>query len=126
LRETERRLNDLRSRISDTGEQIDRHNAKTAAALGGGVFLGLLAAGAGYDVANGKGGLWLALGISQPSLVWLAIGLASACLILLTAAGVHHRSRDRRRESNLAALQNELAGLLDDTQAGSRTNPGDR
>jgi hypothetical protein len=76
----------------------------------------LLAAGAGYDLANGKGGLWLALGVSQPALVWLAIGLASACLTLLTAAGVHHRSRDRKRESSLAELQNELAGLLDDKE----------
>jgi hypothetical protein len=115
----DRRLNDLRSRISDAGQQIDRYNAKTAAAMGGGVFLGLLALGAGYDLANGKGGLWLVMGISQPALVWLAICLAAACLLLLTAAGVHHRLRDRKRESGLAALQNELAGLLEDTDAGS-------
>lgn len=116
LRETELRLNDLRSRISDAGQEIDEYNAKTAAGMGGGVFLGLLAAGAGYDLANGKGGLWLAIGVSRPMLVWLALGLAAACLVLLSAAGVHHRLRDRKRESRLAALEKELADLLDDTQ----------
>jgi hypothetical protein len=114
-REIERRVNDLRSRISDAGHEIDEYNAKTAAAMGGGVFLGLLAAGAGYDLANGKGRLWLVIGVSQPTLVWLVIGLAVGCLFLLAAAGILHRSRDRKRESGLAALEKELAGLLGET-----------
>src|SRR6185503_176251 len=68
------RLKNLRSGISDLAYQIDTYRSKTAAALGAGVFLSFLATLAAYDLVTGKGGVWLALGITRETLVWLARG----------------------------------------------------
>ncbi len=77
-------LEDLRSNISDLGYQVDSSKTKTAAALGTGVFLLLLAVGAVYDLAVGKGGVWLRLGITHEALIWITVVLATSATILLT------------------------------------------
>ena len=116
----EARLSDLRRRINQAGQQIDEYKAKTAAAMGGGVFLGLLAGVAGYDLAIGKAGVWMAVGLTRPMLVWLALAFGAVSLILLTTTGLRHLRRDHQTEQGLAELEEELAGLLEHTDAGSR------
>ena len=107
------RLNELRMQISEAGEAIDEYKAGTGAAMGGGVFLGLLAAGAGYDVVFGKAGIWRGIGISDSMLTWLTFLFAGASVLLLTAGWLRQRSSVRDRESKLADLELEFARLLD-------------
>jgi hypothetical protein len=109
----ENRQRDLRSRISEAGQQIDSYKAKTAALLGGGVFLLLLALGAAYDLAAGKAGVWLAFGITKNAFYWIAGGLAVGSLVLLGLGCRREHRRDRRREAGLAELEQELADLLE-------------
>ena len=51
------RLSELRTRISDAGQSIDEYKTTTGMIMGSAVFLGLLAAGAGYDLVFGKAGI---------------------------------------------------------------------
>ncbi|HXG67074.1 MAG TPA: hypothetical protein VNO70_18365 [Blastocatellia bacterium] len=109
----EKQLQDLRVRISDLAQEIDTYRAKTAAALGGGVFLFLLALVAAYDIFMGKTGLWTAVGATQESVYWIGAGLAVASLALLGLAIMRERRRDREREAQLRRLEQEFARLLE-------------
>jgi hypothetical protein len=103
----------LRSSISDLGHDIDLYKAKTGAALGGGVFLLLLAAGAAYDLITGNGTAWLALGIAQQTLTSILIGLAGVAIILLGIALVRLKRRDTTLEMKLDRMEQEYAELLE-------------
>jgi hypothetical protein len=113
LNEIEKRLRDLRSKISDLGDEVDRHKAKTAAAMGGGLFLFLLALLGGYDLVAGKGALWAAIGATERTLYYLTCALVAASLALFVAGLLLRRGRDRGREARLEALEEEYARLLD-------------
>ena len=107
------RLNELRGRISESGQEIDEYKATTGMVMGGGVFLGFLAAGAGYDLVFGKAGIWQGIGLSHSMLTWLAYGFGGASVTLLLTGWLRQRSRSRARESALADLESEFARLLD-------------
>ncbi len=106
-------MKELRSQISDEGEAIDSYKAGTAALLGLGVFLGLLALGGGYEIFAGNTRLWHGLGITRVMLYWVTGGLALVSLVLFAAAARRERRRDRDREARLEKLEMELADLLD-------------
>jgi len=109
----ESRLVQLRSNISDLGHAIDLYKAKTGAALGAGVFLLLLAAGAAYDLITDTGKAWLALGIARDTLVLIAVGFALAALILLGFALVRVKRRDADLDKQLDEMEQEYADLLE-------------
>jgi hypothetical protein len=104
---------EARSRISDLGFEIDSEKTGTGLAMGGGVFLILLAALAGYDLLTGKSGIWLTVGVTRDTLTWLAYGCGAAGAALMVQALARHYRRDRKRETELADLQQEYARLLD-------------
>jgi hypothetical protein len=104
---------EARSRISDLGFEIDAEKASTGLAMGGGVFLILLAALAGYDLLTGKSGIWLAVGVTRDALTWIAYGCGAGGVALMAQALVRRYRRDRRRENELAELEQEYARLLD-------------
>lgn len=108
----ESQIADVRNQISDLGSELDTFKAKKAGAMGGGVFLLLLALIAAYDLLNGKSNLWLAVGISGQLLKVIAIGLALTALSLFSLAAYLEKTRDRSREAKLTALQDELETLL--------------
>src|SRR5262245_29207882 len=83
----------LRSSISDLSYQVDSNKTKTAAALGSGVFLLLLAALAVYDLFLSKTGVWFTKGVSRNVLAWVAVGLAVASLSLLALGLTRARQR---------------------------------
>lgn len=103
----------MRSRISEEGQAIDAYKATTAAFLGIGVFLGLLALGGCYEIFAGNTRLWLGLGITRTMLYWITGGLAVVSLALVAMASWRERRRDRSREAQLDKLEMELADLLD-------------
>jgi hypothetical protein len=109
----EARMRELRSRISEEGQAIDAYKATTAAFLGIGVFLGLLALGGCYEIFAGNTRLWLGLGITRTMLYWITGGLAVVSLVLVALASWRERRRDRSREAQLDKLEMELADLLD-------------
>ncbi len=113
----------LRSSISDLGHDIDLYKAKTGAALGGGVFLLLLAAGAVYDLIAGKGTAYLALGIARQTLISIAAGLAGVAMILLGIALVRLKRRDTSLEIKLDRMEQEYAELLEIRNEGRRSRP---
>ena len=88
---------EARSRISDLGFEIDAEKASAGLAMGGGVFLILLGALAGYDLLTGKSGIWLAVGITRDTLTWVAYGCGAAGAALITLALARHYRRDRKR-----------------------------
>jgi hypothetical protein len=102
-----------RSRISDLGFEIDSYKASAGLAMGGGVFLILLAALAGYDLLTGKSGIWLAVGVTRDTLIWIAYGFGVAGAALIALALARHYRRDHKRETELADLEQEYARLLD-------------
>jgi hypothetical protein len=104
---------EARSRISDLGFEIDAEKASAGLAMGGGVFLILLAALAGYDLLTGKAGIWLAVGVTRDTLTWIAYGCGAAGVALIALALARHYRRDRKRETELADLEQEYARLLD-------------
>jgi len=106
-------LRNLRSNISDLGHQIDSRKTGTAAALGLGVFLLLLAAGAAYDLSSSRTVSWLSLGITHENLVWLAWGLGVGSVLLLLFAAARIRRRDQNLEAELDQMEQEYAELLD-------------
>jgi hypothetical protein len=106
-------LSRLRSGISDLGYEIDSYKTKTAAALGLGVFLAFLAALAAYDLAVGKGGVWLTVGITRESLTWLARGLGVTALILLIYGFHRVRRTDTSIRDRLDSMEREYAELLE-------------
>ena len=107
----ERRATELRAAISDLGHELDARRTKKAAAMGGGVFLGLLAAIAANDLAHGKAGLWLAIGINDSQLLILAVVFGVAAVLLLGYGIRQQLQCDRRREQELEALIQELEDL---------------
>jgi hypothetical protein len=113
------RLKELRTRISDAGQAVDEYKAGTGMAMGGGVFLGLLALGAGYDLIFGKAGIWLSIGLSRSMLTWLAYGFGGASVILLLTGWLRHRSSARAREATLVDLELEFARLLERKERGA-------
>jgi high-affinity Fe2+/Pb2+ permease len=106
-------LQKLRSNISDLGYQIDSYKTKTAAALGGGVFLTLLAAGAGYDLLTSNGGVWLSVGLDHQQLVWVSGTLAVVALILLVTGFVRLRRRDFEAQSRLDQMERQYSEILE-------------
>jgi len=75
-------LTNLRSSISDLAHQIDLYKTKTGAALGGGVFLLLLAAGAYYDLIAGKAAAWSMIGLTHQTLLSIATGLVVGAIVI--------------------------------------------
>ena len=105
-------MKELRSRIGEEGQAIDSYKAGTAALMGLGVFLGLLALGGGYEIFAGNARLWHGLGITRGMLYWVTGGLAFVSLVLFAAAARRERRRDRDREARLDKLEMELADLV--------------
>jgi hypothetical protein len=119
VRDLDARLNELRTRISEAGQSIDEYKAATGMVMGSGVFLGLLAAGAGYDLNFGKAGIWQGIGLSHSMLVWLAYCFGGASVLLLLTGWLRQRSSARAREAALADLELEFARLLDRKERGA-------
>lgn len=101
----------LRSSISDLAYEIDSYKARTAAALGAGVFLFLLAAGAIYDVIAGKSGIWLTLGVDHETLTWIAIALGASAIILLLTGFVLSKRRNVELDYRLEQMEQEYSEL---------------
>jgi hypothetical protein len=117
----EAQLRIMRSSISDLGYQLDSYKTKTAAALGGGVFLLLLAAGAAYDLVAGKVGMWLTLGATRESLVWITCGLGAGATILLVFGFLRVRRSEISAKARLEELEQEYANLLERRDAGAQS-----
>ncbi|MEK6285514.1 MAG: hypothetical protein AABO57_07220 [Acidobacteriota bacterium] len=115
------RLKNLRLGISDLGQQVDSYKAKTAAALGGGVFLLLLAAGAAYDLALRRGGARLTLGVTRETLIWIVSVVGGAAIALLLLAFVRVRRRDIELDARLDQMEQEYAELLERRDAVARS-----
>src|SRR5437773_647578 len=110
---TDAKLTNLRSGISDLAHQIDLYKTKTGAALGGGVFMVLLSAGAAYDLIAEKAAAWSMLGVTRQTLISIAIGLAVGAILLLTTGLVRVRRRDASLDTKLDQMEQEYAELLD-------------
>jgi membrane protein implicated in regulation of membrane protease activity len=121
--ESDAHLVTLRSSISDLGHDIDLYKAKTGAALGGGVFLLLLAAGAAYDLITGNRNAWLMLGITRETLISILVALAGVATILLGLAFVRLKRRDTSLEIKLDRMEQEYAELLELRNEGRRGTP---
>lgn len=109
--ELEKRLVELRGRISDLGYEADAGKAVDGLMMGGGLFVLLLGLLAAYDLLNGRAGIYAPLGITRDLLQWIAwsgVGLG-ALAILRTVT--RRRRRDRSREAELASLEEEYARL---------------
>ena len=101
----------MRGRIRDLGYEVKAHKASIALSMGAGVFLILLAAGAGYDLIAGKASIWSPLGITRDTLMWVAGGGGAGGLLLLAQGLMRQRSSER--EVRLDELEQEYAELLD-------------
>lgn len=106
-------IEQLRSRINDLGHEVDSYKTKTAAALGGGVFLMLLAAGAAYDLLVRQSASWLILGVTREALTWIAWGLGGCAVILVLLALTRIRRRDTNLEVRLDEMEQEYAEILE-------------
>jgi hypothetical protein len=106
-------LIDLRSTISDLAHQIDSYKMKTGAALGGGLFVLLLAAGAAYDLIAGKAASWSMVGVTRQTLIAIAIGLTVGAILLLAIGLVLVRRRDAGLDIKLDRIEREYAELLE-------------
>jgi hypothetical protein len=109
----------LRSRISDLGFELDAEKAGLGLAMGAGVFLILLAALAGYDLMTGKAGMWMAIGITRDTLNLVAYGCGGVGVGLIAYALIRRLRRDRKREAELAELEQQYSRLLDHKAARS-------
>jgi hypothetical protein len=114
--ELEKRLVEVRGRISDMGYEIDAGKAMAGYMMGGGVFLLLLGVLAAYDLLNGKAGIYQPLGITREMLKWIAWGCGGigATAILQTLV---RRPRHRSREIELAGFEEEYARLKERQEA---------
>jgi hypothetical protein len=117
----EAQLKKMRLSISDLGYQVDSYKTKTAAALGGGVFLLLLAAGAVYDLVAGKVGMWLTLGATRETLVWITSGLGAGATILLVFGFRRVQRFEISAKARLEELEQEYADLLERRDAGAQS-----
>lgn len=109
----------MRSRISDLGFELDAEKAGLGLAMGAGVFLILLAALAGYDLMTGKAGVWIAIGITGDTLNLAAYGCGGVGVGLIAYALIRRLRRDRKREAELAELEQQYSRLLDHKAARS-------
>jgi hypothetical protein len=110
-------LKTLRSSISDLGHQVDSRKTATAAALGGGVFLLLLAVGGAYDLMAHRDGSWLMLGVTREALIWIAGTLGVGAIVLLALGLVRVRMRDSCTDARLEKMEQKYEELLEQTDA---------
>jgi len=101
----------LRSDIRDLGDEVDAYQAKTALAMGAGVFLLLLGLGGLYDLINHNTSVRGALGISQVTFTFVVIVLSGTGAVLMLLGLFRRWRRDLERESRLVRMQEELARL---------------
>lgn len=113
----EARIKQLRLKIDDAGYEIDAYKSKTAAAMGGGLFLLLLAAGAVYDLVTGNASIQFALGVTRYQFYLLAFALAASSITLIATGIARQEKRDRSREAKLDELERELADMLEHRNA---------
>ena len=116
----DKRLLELRGRISDLGFEMDAEKAGAAGMMGLGVFLLLLAALAAYDLLTGKAGVWAAIDITRDTLSWMAYGFGAAAVLLIGLALKRRLRRDRAREAELAKLEEEYAALRESRESSAR------
>lgn len=106
-------LTSMRSSISDLAHEIDVNKTKTAAALGGGVFTLLLAAGAGYDLMVAKSAAWSMVGVTHSTLIVISIALAFTGVLLLTIGLLRIKRRDAGMDIRLEQMEQAYAELLE-------------
>ena len=111
-------LTKLRSSISDLAHQIDLYKTKTGAALGGGVFMLLLAAGASYDLIVGKSNAWSMIGMTHQTLISIATVLVVGAILLLAFGLLRAKRRDPSLDIKLDQMEQEYAELLDQKKRG--------
>ena len=107
----DRRLIELRGRISDLGYEADAGRATDGLMMGGGVFLLLLGLLAAYDLLNGKAGIYAPLGVTRDTLQWVAWGCGGVGAVFILRVLMSRRRRDHSRDAELAALEEEYARL---------------
>ncbi|MFL6216946.1 MAG: hypothetical protein ACJ74J_23890 [Blastocatellia bacterium] len=115
----EKRLVELRGRISDLGYEADAGKAVDGLTMGGGVFVLLLGLLAAYDLLNGRTGIYAPLGITRDLLQWIAWGGIGLGALAILRTVMRRRRRDRSREIELAALEEEYARLNEGRDAQS-------
>jgi hypothetical protein len=103
----------LHSSIGDLAHQINLYKTKTGGALGGGVFLLLLAAGASYDLIAGKSAAWSMIGLTHQTLLSIATGLIVGAVLLLALGLVRLRRCDASLDIKLDQMEQEYAELLE-------------
>jgi hypothetical protein len=106
-------LKNLRSSISDLGYEIDSYKATTAAALGFGVFLLLLSAGAAYDLLSSRQLVWQMFGVSREALTWIAAMVGSGAVILLLYGLLRLRRSDTDASARLEQMEQQYAELVE-------------
>ncbi len=106
-------LRNLRSNISDLGYEVDSFKAKSAAALGLGVFLLLLSAGAAYDLISAKQLVWQMLGVSREALTWTTVVVGSAAVGLLVYGLFLMKGADSDARARLEQMEEEYAELVE-------------
>jgi hypothetical protein len=107
----EKRRVELRGRISDLGYQADAGKAVDGLMMGGGLFVLLLGLLAAYDLLNGRAGIYAPLGITRDLLQWIAWGGIGLGALAILRTVMRRGRRDRSREAELAALEEEYARL---------------
>lgn len=118
-------LRNLRSSISDLGYEVDSYKTRTAAALGAGVFLLFLAAGAAYDLVAGRGGVWSFLGVTRQTLVWMAGTLGAGAVILLLIGFRRVKLADSGLRARLDLMEREYAELQERMNSAARSRSFD-
>jgi|SRR5215510_3946311 len=106
-------LRNLRSSISDLGYEVDSFKAKIAAALGLGVFLLLLSAGAAYDLFSTKQLVWQMLGVSREALTWITAIAGSVAIGLLLYGFLLMRGADSDARARLEQMEEQYAELVE-------------
>ena len=106
-------LRNLRSNISDLGYEVDSFKAKSAAALGLGVFLLLLSAGAAYDLISSKQLVWQMLGVSREALTWTTVVVGCAAIGLLAYGLFLMKGADSDARARLEQMEEEYAELVE-------------
>ena len=104
--------------------QVESYKTKTAAALGGGVFMALLALLALYDLVAGKGAVWRSLQITSETLVWMAAVLGVTGTILLMVGVRRARQSDTGVRAKLDSMEREYESLIERKDAGIRNSSG--